>query len=376
MINCLLIAGEKSGEEHALSFLPQIIDKHPEIKFFGVGGDELKKIGVDLTYHLNDFSSWGISEVIHKIPFYLRAEKEILKEVEKRNCKTAILIDFQDFNLRLAKKLKKRNVKVLYYVAPQAWAWKAWRTKALSKSVHTLFTIIPFEKKWFFERGVNQVRSVIHPVLLHYQNKINDLPPKPFSELKQKIKILLLPGSRNFEVQNLLPVFLDTVKELKSTLEVDIEIGIVKTTSVHSKFYEYYSDAFDKVYASTDLPEALKWSHVCLAASGTVTLSTALFEIPTIVAYRGALLTEFIYNNFINYKGPISLANIVHEKMVFPELIQHQVTKESLRRHLLLWLTNSNEYEKIKEELAKTKSKIAGDNFSVPEYMSNVILNE
>ena len=123
--NVLIIAGEKSGEEHALTFLEGLKVQHPEIKFWGVGGDELAAQGMELKYHLRDFSSWGFSEVIKKLPFYIKALKNIEQEALKRKTKTAILIDFQDFNLRLAKRLKKQGVNVLYYVAPQAWAWKA-----------------------------------------------------------------------------------------------------------------------------------------------------------------------------------------------------------------------------------------------------------
>ena len=141
--SCLIIAGEKSGEEHAMSFLPTLMESSPGMKFFGVGGDEMSSLGVENLYHLKDFSSWGFSEVIGKIPFYFKALNQIVEEVKKRKCKFAILIDFQDFNLRLAKKLNREGVRVFYYVAPQAWAWKAWRAKALEENVDTLFTIIP-----------------------------------------------------------------------------------------------------------------------------------------------------------------------------------------------------------------------------------------
>lgn len=369
---CLVIAGEKSGEEHSLSFLVKMHDLNPGIHFFGVGGDELQAQGMELLYHLKDFSSWGIGEVIHKIPFYLKAEKHILAEVKKRDCKTAILVDFQDFNLRLAKKLKKLGVNVLYYVAPQAWAWKAWRTKALAASVHTLFTIIPFEKKWFLDRGVAQVRGVVHPLLLTYKNDLNDLPKRPFSELKPVVKLLILPGSRNAEVQNLLPLFLETSNLLRDSFT--IELSLVKTTSVKDSLYEYYQEHFDQVYTSDELPKALKEAHVCLAASGTVTLATALFEVPTVVAYMGSLLTQYIYNNFISYDGPISLANIVHEERIFPEFIQDDVQPVLLMRQLLPWLTSAVEYGKIKDKLRSTKDKISGESFNLPEYMNNVIL--
>jgi lipid-A-disaccharide synthase len=371
MESVLLIAGEKSGEEHALSFLPQLLDLDQSLKIWGVGGDELQKVGMELIYHLKDFSSWGIGEVISKIPFYLKAEKRILEEVKLRQTKTAILIDFQDFNMRLAKKLKKMGVNVLYYVAPQAWAWKPWRAKVLSHTVHTLFTIIPFEKKWFAERGVKQVKGVIHPVLLHYQKYLNNLPLRNFESMKEECRILLLPGSRNFEVQNLLPIFLETVKLLKN--DFNLKLSLVKTTSVRSEIYDYYSNYFDQVYNSEDLTLALKEAHVCLAASGTVTLATALFEVPTVVSYKGNLITEFIYYNFINYRGPISLTNIVHDKILFPEIVQYSVTPHNLRRQLLPWLTNRASYEKIKEELHLTKSKISGDQFDLPKYMLDVI---
>src|SRR4051812_36921836 len=127
MNSCLIITGEKSGEEHALSFFSELKKKSPDTQFYGVGGDELQSAGLELLYHLKDFSSWGYSGVITKIPFYLRAMKDILAEVDRRGTKVAILVDYQSFNLKLAGKLKEKGVEVLYYVAPQAWAWKEYR---------------------------------------------------------------------------------------------------------------------------------------------------------------------------------------------------------------------------------------------------------
>src|SRR5690606_14322154 len=108
---CLLIAGEKSGEEHAMSFFPELKKLSPDVEFYGVGGDELKSHGMELLYHLRDFSSMGFSEVVGKIPFYFKALKNLEKEVMKRGTRTAIVIDFQGFNMRLARKLEKQGVK-------------------------------------------------------------------------------------------------------------------------------------------------------------------------------------------------------------------------------------------------------------------------
>jgi lipid-A-disaccharide synthase len=370
--SCLIIAGEKSGEEHARTFLPELIKTCPDTKFFGVGGEEFKELGVELIYELKDFSSMGYSEVFEKIPFYINAEKKLLELVQQRNCKTAILIDFQGFNLKIAKKLKVLNVNVLYYVAPQAWSWKAYRAKTIEKCVHTLFSIVPFEKQWFAQKGVKRIKSVPHPVYQTYKGELDSLPPRSFDELQnRKIQLLLLPGSRNSEVSRLLPVFLESARKLKN--EFNIEVSIVKTPSVKSAYYEYYKNDFNKIYEAGELSAALKNADVCMASSGTVTLSTALFELPTVVCYKVSLLNEFIARNFVEVYKYISLANIVKEKFVFPELLQDDANIHLITHHLKRWLTDKQEYERIKSELSEVKGLITGEDFSVPEYMAKVI---
>lgn len=371
MASCLLIAGEKSGEEHALSFFPELVKLCPEVTFYGVGGDELKDQGMELLYHLKDFSSMGFSEVVHKIPFYFKALKNLENEVVKRGTKTAILVDFQDFNLRLAERLSKRGVKVLYYVAPQAWAWKAGRAQKLSEVTHTLFTILPFEKQWFSERGVKQIKSIPHPLMLTYKDKLSSIPEKPFGCWNEKLKILLLPGSRRFEVYNLLPEFMKAVKILRETTPV--EVHLVKVGHIDPEFYRLYEKDVDVWYESQDLTKAMQECHLSLAASGTVTLSTGLFELPTIVCYKASLLNEFIFYNLIKYQGPISLTNIIHEKMVFPELTQDQVDPARIASIIRTWTLNEKLYNDLKSTLRDTKHLLSGEKFSVPEYMARVI---
>ena len=367
--NCLIIAGEKSGEEHCLSFLSDIKRLVPEINLWGVGGDELEKEGMELLYHLKDFSSWGFSEVIFKIPFYLKALNRIEDEVIRRKCKVAILIDFQDFNLRLAKRLKKKGVKILYYVAPQAWVWKSKRTIILQKTVHTLFTIIPFEKKWFLERGVNKVFSVAHPVWIEFEKKLP--APKCCKDLKKRtINLLILPGSRNFEVSHLLPVFMKTVSELKK--DHDIHVSLVQSSSVLPELYSRYSEIIDEVYTNEKLDIALSHADLAIAASGTVTLSCALFQVPTIVGYKGSLLNEYIYNTFISYDGFFVLPNIVFEEEVFPELIQDEVYALKFKEKLEHWINDFSSYKKLVMKLDKTKLLLQGDR-NPGEYMAKEI---
>lgn len=343
----------------------------PDTKFYGVGGDDLEKLGVELLYHLKDFSSMGFSEVIGKIPFYFKALKKIEDEVVRRGTKTAIVIDFQDFNLRIAKKLSKRGVRVLYYVAPQAWAWKAHRAETLKSATHTLFTILPFEKKWFGDRGVKQVRGIPHPLMLTFENQLHDIPAKPYGSWSKKLKILLLPGSRGFEVKNLLPEFIATTEALRKTH--DVEVHLVKVSHIPEDYYSYFKNKIDVIHESHDIVKAMKECHFALAASGTVTLSTGLFELPTVVAYQASLLNEFIFHHIVRYKGMISLTNIIHGKLIFPEFIQGDANSNRFLRVIKSWLENEKTYNEMKKDLRETKNLLAGEKFSVPAYMAQVI---
>ena len=369
--SCLIIAGEKSGEEHTLSFFNELKTLTPQTQFFGVGGDEMKKSGVELLYHLNDFSSWGYSEVITKIPFYIKAMDTIVNEVKRRGCKTAILVDFQSFNLKLAGKLKDIGVEVLYYVAPQAWAWKEYRVKKLARTTHTLFTIIPFEKKWFSDRGVKKVISIDHPLWTTYKNDL--LSFKKDALVGNPVNILLLPGSRKFEVEKLLPVFIDSIKILKK--ELPIKVSIVKSNSVPKELYDAYNSYFDVEYTNENLTAALKKADFAIAASGTVTLTCALYEVPTVVCYKTSLLNQFIYETVVSYRWFISLANIVQNRLVFPELLQDQVEAHNIVSYLRFWYYNKTAHSELRAKLSETKTLVRGEDILIPEYMAEVIQN-
>jgi len=331
----------------------------------------LAQEGLEILYHLKEFSSMGFSEVVGRIPFYFNALKRIEHEVVSRKTQTAILIDFQGFNLRLAKKLKKHGVKVLYYVAPQAWAWKPHRAQTLAENVHTLFTILPFEQQWFKQRGVDQVRSIPHPLMLTYKELLGNLPERRHGSWGEKIKILLLPGSRRFEILSLLPIFVEVVKMLRKSFH--IEVHLVKVSHVDQNIYECFSSDIDVIHESEDLPQILRTAHFALAASGTVTLSTGLFELPTVVCYKASLFNEFVFNQFIKYQGPISLTNIIHGRYVFPEFVQDQVDVAHLRQAISTWIENEKAYNQTKALLKETKNLLSGESFSVPQYMAQVL---
>jgi len=346
--NCLVIVGELSGQEHASTFLPQLIEKNPTYYFWGVGGESMEHWGVELIYHLKDFSSVGFSEVVKKIFFYLSARKRIIKEVDERKTTVAILVDFQGFNLSLVKLLKKRNIKVLYYVAPQAWAWKEWRTKVLAAATDEVFCILPFEENWFRSRGVLQAKNVIHPLLIKVPHA--DVVPN-----KMK-KILLLPGSRNSEVSILLPIMILVLKKCNLINHPEFEIHLVQSSSVSKTCFELYLPYIKQVYANDSLAIALNQATICLAASGTVTLNCGLHLVPTIVCYRVSLFNEWIIKSFIKYKGFVSLVNLFLQKKVFPEYLQEECLPEIIAKKLSNWLDSDEELMNIRLELRKLQN--------------------
>ena len=340
----------------------------PEVDFWGVGGDDLEKRGLRLLYHLKDFSSWGITEVLSRIPFYYRALKAIEKKAVETGTKTAILVDFQEFNLKLAGRLKTRGIDVLYFVAPQAWAWRSYRARSLRKSVHTLFTILPFEKKWFQERGVRRVVSVPHPVY----HRFRDIIPKRIKPMiAPPCHILLLPGSRNFEVDLLLPEFIKVVEKLKGQ-GYSLKMTLVCSRNVNQHLYALYKDRVDGMSTDEELGTLLANADYALAASGTVTLSCALFGVPTVVSYRPSLLTEFIISSF-GYKGFISLANIIHGREVFPEFIQGRATSYNMAQSLKEWMDNPREDTRLRTSLLETGNLIGGESENLIDSMIPLI---
>lgn len=353
----LILAGEKSGEEHAKSFFPKLREEFPNWSFWGVGGDYLRSFKVETVYDLSEFSTFGITEAIVKIGFYLKARKRLLEEVKKRKTKIAILIDFQSFNLSLAKKLHKQGVKVLYYVAPQAWAWKAYRANVIGECTDTLFCILPFEKKWFEDRGVKNVHAIKHPLLR--------ITPKVENNGDRK-ELVFLPGSRESEARSLFPIFEKIIKHFSN--QKRFSFSIVKTDSIPEEIYEYYDHLFDQSYHSSKLNDALERSYLAIAASGTVTLSTALMKVPTLVCYRVGILNETIARSIVKYKGFVSLVNLIEGKEIFPEYLQDECNAPQLIRKMEK-LFQKEAYEEVVQQLNDLRSKMEGALDSAAPYM-------
>ena len=350
MQEVLVIAGEKSGEEHFLSFCDDIININPGIRFFGVGGQEMKRQGVECLYETSEFSSMGFSEPIRRLPFYFKAMKHLVNEVGRRKVKYAILIDFQEFNLKIAEKLTKAGVKVLYYVAPQAWIWREGRCNKLSKYTHRLFSILPFEKKWFEDRGVKNIISSQHPVFKRV-NELNLDFDDVCSRRKENPTLLFLPGSRNSEVKKLLPIYHSLMRELKKR-KLGLKFSVVMSDSVSLNINKRILHEFDSVYSNKYLDQALLNASFCVAASGTVNLECAFYRVPTIVCYQTSRLNYFIAREIIKFTGNVSLVNIIIGKEVFPELLQDEFNESNILIKILGLINDKEKLNSINQDLA------------------------
>ncbi len=370
MPEVLVVAGEPSGEEHALSFLPQLQALRPELTFFGVGGPGLKARGQEQLYTLGQFSSMGFSEVIGKIPFYKTALEHLEAEVRRRRCRDAILVDFQDFNLRLAQRLAKSGVRVWYYVAPQAWAWRPWRAKTLARSVHRLYTILPFEEEWFRSRGVAQVTPVPHPLVHNWAAGIRRLTARPWrAELRHSPRLVLLPGSRASEVRALLPEFVRTCRLLRREFP-GLHVSLARVSHLSDELYDCARPVVDQWLSDEELATHLLTRDAALAASGTVTLGTGLLALPTVVAYRSSLLNEFVVRSLIGYNRPVSLTNLIAEQEVFPEFLQQQAQAPLMARALGRFWREPREWLRTQQILAGLLSRVTSGERAVYERMA------
>lgn len=341
--NCFILAGELSGEEHAMTFLPKLINENRNYHFWGVGGQLMRQLEVELLYSTSEFSSMGFTEVFKKLSFYKQARKKIIEQIKERQTSIAILIDFQGFNMSLLKSLYENKVKILYFVAPQAWAWKSWRTKILSKFVSSLYCILPFEEQWFKSRGVYQAQSVAHPSFSKIPQLLNKFPT-------DKKLMLWLPGSRKSEIDNHWSLF-KNVQKMVVQQYPDIQHAVVTSPAFIELGLENDLDHTWNRYDSEELFKVLSRATIAVAVSGTVTLNCAFMKVPTVVCYRVNNLNAWIFKSFIQYKGYVSLANLMLNKSIFPELLQEDCNQGLIFLTLKKWLENPQLKENVISEL-------------------------
>lgn len=325
-----LIAGEASGDLHGANLIRALRQKDTESIFRFWGGDRMADVaGGQPIKHFRELAFMGFIEVVSNLSTILGNLKLCKADITKFQPDALILIDYPGFNLRIAKWAKTRGIKVLYYISPQVWAWKANRVHKIKRDVDRLYSILPFEKD-FFQRYDYEVTYVGHP-LLDAISTTRQLSPLDLPD--QKPVIALLPGSRQQEINALLPVMLEVIPDFP-----DYRFVIGAAPSVSADFYQAILGRYPEQAQQVSLVQGVTYSlmqaaRAALVTSGTATLETALFNTPEVVCYRGSSLSYWIAKRLVKIKY-ISLVNLILDRPLVQELIQQDCNAVALQKAL------------------------------------------
>lgn len=350
-----LIAGEASGDLHGSNLVKKLKLRDPDADIRAWGGDLMEQAGAAIIKHYRDLAFMGFVEVVANIRTILKNMRFCKKDIQNFAPDVLVLIDYPGFNIPIAEWAKQKGIRVVYYISPQVWAWKENRVKRLKKSVDRMLVILPFEKA-FFEKWHWDVTYVGHPlveVIEDFRQHHPELKPQPNL-------IALLPGSRKQEIMKKLPVMLEATRYLEGYRFV-----VAKAPGVDPAFYDSMLNNRDDVAIADNQTYAL----LCTAAgamvtSGTATLETALFGVPQVICYKGNPVSYQIARRLVKIKF-IGLVNLIMNRELVKELIQHELTAENIARHLKPLLTDTPERRKLKEAYSELFNTLrAGGNAS------------
>jgi lipid-A-disaccharide synthase len=341
----MIVAGEASGDAHAAALVRAIREAEPEshVEFFGATGPQLRAANVESIVRSDDLAILGLMEIGRALPKFWRAYKLLKNAALERKPDAVILVDWPDFNLKLARALHRRGLKVIYYISPQLWAWRSYRARSIERDVDLLLSILPFEEEWYAERGIEQVEFVGHPLAGEVHANYDRAEFCRRTKLDPSLPIVsLLPGSRRKEVERILPPMLEAAA-LISARRPDVQFVVVVAPSRTSDELRSLIRAQRATpeplpscihLVSGESREALAASDAAAIASGTATLEGALLGTPMVVVYKESLINWNTLGRLINvdYYG---LVNLVAGEGVATELMQDDLNGERLAQELL-----------------------------------------
>jgi lipid-A-disaccharide synthase len=331
-LKLMVVAGEPSGDAHAVA-LVKALQERADIDFFGATGPLMREAGVETIVNSDELAIMGIVEVGRVFRKFLRAFRKLKAAAIEQSPDAVILVDWPEFNLRLASTLHRRGLKVIYYISPQLWAWRARRVNNIKRDVDLLLSILPFEVDWYKAHAVEHVEFVGHPLAGEVKARFgreefcrrNDLDPgRPI--------VAFLPGSRIKELQRILPAMLEAIEQLR-TLRPEIQsIVVIAPSRSVEEVREITSINVKLIEQQTR--EALAASDAAAVASGTATLEAALLETPMVVVYKESTINWHTLGRLITVPH-YGLVNLVAGKEIATELMQDDLTSENLVKELL-----------------------------------------
>lgn len=323
-----LIAGERSGDLHGSNLVKALQQHDSQASFRGFGGNYMKEAGMKVVVDYNQLAFMGFLAVIANLLTISKLLKLCKQDILAFNPDVIILIDYAGFNLRIARFAKKKNLKVFYYISPKVWAWNTGRAWKLKANVDHLFSILPFEKE-FFKKFDWDVDYVGNPVL----DAIKAFEPNPDFLAKndlvtQKKIVALLPGSRSMELRRMIPVMAEVVR-----MNPDYQFVVAAVTTLDEQLYAPLRENSSVKFVYESTYDLLKHARAAIVTSGTATLETGLFKVPQAVIYKAGLLEYWLLKQLVKIPF-ISLSNLIVNRLVIREFIQHEMTASNLNAEL------------------------------------------
>jgi lipid-A-disaccharide synthase len=372
----MIVAGETSGDKHAAKLVQAIRNGAPEenFEFFGSAGEKMRAADVEATILADQLSIVGIAEIGAKLPMFIRAFGLLRKAAVARKPELAILVDFPEFNLKLAKTLKKLGIKVVYYISPQLWAWRRYRISTIRNYVDLLISILPFEKPWYREQGIHNVEYVGSPLsqAVHPDNTKEKFcldhgidPSKPI--------ISLLPGSRQKEIIRILPVMIEAA-ELITGVRPNVQFVVAFASKQDKTFAETEIVIDDKLKIVVNQTyNALNASDVAAVTSGTATLETGIIGTPMAIVYKTSGINYRLIEPLISVDH-YGLINLIAGERIAVELIQNDLTARSLSEELIrLMIPADNMDMRVKLRAAAEKLGQGGASKRAAEYVIRLL---
>ena len=336
----MIVAGEPSGDAHAAALVKALQQKSLglEFDFCGATGPLLRGAGVETIVDSVELAIMGILEVTGALPKFLEAFRKLKQAAFARRPDAVILVDWPEFNLRLATALHRRGLKIIYYISPQLWAWRPRRISTIKRDIDLLLSILPFEAEWFRARGVEHVEFVGHPLAGEVKVRFdaeefcrrNDLnPARPI--------VSFLPGSRRKELQRILPPMLAAIEKLSGArpeIQCVVVVAPSRTIEETRQILTQRNGASSIKLIQGQTREALAASAAAAIASGTATLEAAILETPMVVVYKESAVNWHTLGRLITVSH-YGLVNLVAGKEIARELMQNDLTAENLTEELL-----------------------------------------
>lgn len=368
----LLVAGEASGDLHGGNLARALLAEQPTLQLLGVGGRRMREAGVELLFDIRDLAVVGAVEAMHSLRTLWEVYRTLLRTVERTPVDAVLLIDFPGFNLKLAKAMAQRGIPVLYYIAPQIWAWHQGRIKKIRRRVRKLFVILPFEAKLYHSAGID-AEFVGHPLL--------DLVPLDGSKADACARcgldpaapvIGILPGSRRSELQYLLRPMLEAAALIHARMPAAQFILPLAETLQPAEVQKALETAAVPIrLLQRQTYEVMQAADVLLVASGTATLEAALIGTPMVIVYKAHLLT-YVLARLVMRVACIGLPNVIAGRAIVPELWQYDVTAENMAAQALSLLRHPERAAAMRTELATLRRQLGSP--GVPERVASGVV--